>query len=374
VARRRRRAAHAVAAGAQSHVLEGGRKSLPDRRPFALHRNCYAGIQRWGWLWSGDTESTWKTLETQIMEGINAGLNGVPYWGTDIGGFVPTREFTAELFVRWFQFGAFCPSFRCHGRTWQLRRPWGWNTGSYGPPEMGPNAAAFLPHEEDLHNAAVEPICRKFLETRYRLLPYLYSAAWETQSTGLPLIRSFGLAYPDDPQAWATIDAYLFGPNLLVAPIFTNGAAARAVQLPAGTWWDFWSEQRAESGKIEGGQAVTVQAPLDSMPLLVSAGAILPTGPVKQYAEEPNTEPVTLTVYPGANGTFSFYDDDGTSFAYERGDFQQIAMRWDDGAKMLTLEHAAGSRPQPRAFRVKLAGGAEKTVTLRSGSVSVHLP
>lgn len=346
---------------------EGGRKTRPDRRPFALHRNCYAGIQRWGWLWSGDTESTWKTLETQIMEGINAGLNGVPYWGTDIGGFVPTREFTAELYLRWFQFGAFCPSFRCHGRTWQLRRPWGWNTGNYGPSEMGPRAAEFLPHDEDLHNATVEPICRKFLQTRYRLLPYLYSAAWETHTTGLPLIRSLGLAYPDDAQAWATVDAYLFGPSLLVAPIYTRGATERAVQLPAGAWWDFWSAQR-----IAGGQSVTLQAALDSLPLLVRAGSIVPTGPVKQYAEEPSAEPVTLTVYPGADGAFTLYDDDGISFAYERGDFQEIALRWDDSARTLTLRHTKGARAKLRTFRVRLAGGAEQTVTLRSESQSVH--
>jgi alpha-glucosidase/alpha-D-xyloside xylohydrolase len=347
---------------------EGGRKTRPDRRPFALHRNCYAGIQRWGWLWSGDTDSTWKTLETQIMEGINAGLNGVPHWGTDIGGFVPTSEFTAELFVRWFQFGAFCPSFRCHGRTWQLRRPWGWNTGSYGPSEMGPNAASFLPHVEDLHNEAVEPICRKFLETRYRLLPYLYSAAYEAHTTGLPIIRSLGLEFPQDSKAWETADAYLFGSNLLVAPIFEKCATKRTLNLPAGTWWDFWTNQR-----IEGGRNVTLEAALDSMPLLVRGGAVVPTGPVKQYAEQPSKEPVTLTVYPGADGAFTLYDDDGLTFAYENGDYQEIAMHWDDAKRTLTLRQGNGARQQPRRFAVKLAGGKEQAITLAAGSVSVRL-
>jgi alpha-glucosidase/alpha-D-xyloside xylohydrolase len=347
---------------------DGGRKTRPDRRPFALHRNCYAGIQRWGWLWSGDTFSTWKTLETQIMEGINAGLNGVPFWGTDIGGFVPTREFTAELYLRWFQFGSFCPSFRCHGRTWQLRRPWGWNTGSYGPSEMGPNAASFLPKEQDLHNAAVEPICRKFLETRYRLLPYHYSAAYETHTTGIPLIRSLGLAFPDDEKAWTTVDAYLFGPNILVAPIFEPGATSRALTLPDGLWWNFWTAQQ-----IQGGGNVTIDAALDSMPLLVRAGAIVPTGPVKQYAEEPSNEPLTLTVYPGADGIFTFYDDDGMSFAYERGDFEEIAVRWDDSSKTLTLHRGKGSRRSPRAFHAKLAGGESKSLTLAAGTASVKL-
>ena len=347
---------------------EGGRKTRPDRRPFALHRNCYAGIQRWGWLWSGDTTSTWETLKTQIMEGINAGLSGVPHWGTDIGGFVPTREFTAELFVRWFQFGAFCPSFRCHGRTWQLRRPWGWNTGNYGPSEMGPNAASFLPRQEDLHNAAVEPICRKFLETRYRLLPYLYSTAYETHTTGLPIIRSLGLEFPQDDKSWETVDAFLFGPNLLVAPIYESGATKRTLNLPAGKWWDFWTAQ-----PIEGGRTITLEAALDSMPLLARAGAIVPTGPVKQYTEQPSDEPVTLTIYPGTDGAFTFYEDDGLTFAYERGDFQEIAMHWDDAKRTLTLRHSKGSRTKPRPFVAKLAGGKERAITLSAASTSVTL-
>jgi alpha-glucosidase/alpha-D-xyloside xylohydrolase len=347
---------------------EGGRKSRLDRRPFALHRNCYAGVQRWGWLWSGDTFSTWKTLEMQIMMGINAGLNGVPYWGTDIGGFVPTKEFTAELFVRWFQFGAFCPSFRCHGRTWQLRRPWGWNTGSYGPSEMGANAASFLPTEADLHNAAVEPICRKFLETRYRLLPYLYAAAWETHTTGLPLIRSLGLEFPKDEKTWATVDAYLFGPNLLVAPVFEKGMTERQVYFPAGTWWNYWTNE-----SIQGGASVSVTATLDSMPLFVRAGTILPTGPLKQHAYEPTTEPITLTVYPGANGQFSLYDDDGLTFDYEHGAFSIIDLEWDDREKRLSLTPRKGQHTQAKEFLVRLSGGTPQRILLQGIAKTLEL-
>jgi alpha-glucosidase (family GH31 glycosyl hydrolase) len=347
---------------------EGCRKTRPDRRPFALHRNCYAGIQRWGWLWSGDTNSTWKTLETQVMEGINAGLNGVPFWGVDIGGFVPTPEFTAELFVRWFQFGAFCPSFRCHGRTWQLRRPWGWNTGSYGPSEMGANAEAFLPKEEDLHNTTVEPICRTFLETRYRLLPYIYSSAWETHTTGIPMIRSLGLAFPDDPKAWATVDAFLFGPSMLAAPVFERGALKRAVTLPPGQWWNYWTGER-----IFGGGEIALDAPLDTMPLLVRGGAILPSGPVKQYAYEPASEPVTLTIYPGDDGGFTFYDDDGLTFAYEHNDYDAVDLAWKDASRELTLTRRRDSRREPLRFRVKLVGNEGKTITLRGESMSIHL-
>ena len=347
---------------------EGGRMTSPDKRPFALHRNCYAGIQRWGWLWSGDTFSTWKTLETQIMMGINAGLSGVPYWGTDIGGFVPTKEFTAELFVRWFQFGAFCPSFRCHGRTWQLRRPWGWDTGSYGASEMGQNAESFLPKPEDLRNEAVEPICRKYLNTRSQLMPYLYSSTWETHKTGVPLIRGLGLSFPDDATAWATADAYLFGPSLLVAPVFEQGATERKVYLPAGGWYDFWTAKH-----IDGGNTVKVQASLDTMPLFVRAGSILPTGPVKQYAAEPSTEPVRLTIYPGADGSFQLYDDDGLSFAYEKGAFTVVDLKWDDAARTLHYNVTGGGLLPAKEPLVSLPGGEAKRILPRHATQAAKL-
>src|SRR5207248_1475336 len=122
---------------------------------------------------SGDVYSTWETLKVHIPIAINTALTGIPYWGTDIGGFVPTKEFTAELYLRWFQFGAFCPLFRSHGRNWKLRLPWGWNTGDSGPLEINNYNGAAIPDSSQLHNPQVEPICRKYLELRYRLLPYL---------------------------------------------------------------------------------------------------------------------------------------------------------------------------------------------------------
>jgi alpha-glucosidase/alpha-D-xyloside xylohydrolase len=347
---------------------EGGRMTEPAKRPFALHRNCTAGMQRWGWLWSGDVFSTWETLKTQIMMGINAGLSGVPYWGTDIGGFVPTKEFTAELFVRWFQFGAFCPSFRCHGRTWQLRRPWGWEAGSYGASEMGTNAEAFLPKPEDLHNTAVEPICRKFLNTRMQIMPYLYSATWETHTTGIPLIRSLGLSFPEDAAAWGTADAYLFGPSLLAAPVFEQGATSRKVYLPAGGWYDFWTGKR-----VEGNGVVTVEAGLDSMPLLVRAGAVLPTGPVRQYWNEPNEELVKVTVYPGADGRFSLYDDDGISFGYEKGAFSLVEFVWNDSARTLQVSVGKGGRMRAKEVMVGVVGGPAQKVTPREGMQTIRL-
>ncbi len=155
---------------------EGPQLTRPNQRPYALHRNGYAGMQRYGaFLWSGDVDSSWETLKTHVPVAINTSLTGIPYWGTDTGGFVPTSDLTGELYVRWFQFSAFCPLFRSHGRTWKLRLPWGWNTGELGPNEIRGYGYARNPGVEELHNAAVEPICRKYLELRYQLLPYLYS-------------------------------------------------------------------------------------------------------------------------------------------------------------------------------------------------------
>jgi alpha-glucosidase (family GH31 glycosyl hydrolase) len=349
---------------------EGSQIFAPNVRPFALHRNGYAGMQRYGWLWSGDTLSTWKTLAAQVMVGINAGLCGIPYWGTDTGGFVPTKELTAELFVRWFQFSAFCPSFRCHGRTWMLRLPWGWDMGTYGPAEVSESAAGMLPKPEDLHNKAVEEICRKYLNLRYQLLPYLYSAVAETHATGLPLMRSLWLAYPGDERASAVEDAYLWGESLLVAPVLEPGATHRKIYLPHGVWWDYWTNAR-----LEGGSEVTREVDLETIPLYVKAGAIVPVGPVKQYTGEISSEPVVLRVYPGADGAMTLYEDDGVSFDHEKGAFTRIVCSWNDGSRTLSLKaDPKGRVPKGRVFSVEIAGSAGgKRLTMTGVSASVRL-
>ncbi len=189
---------------------EGSQIDRPNERPFALHRNGYAGMQRYGsFLWSGDVNSQWETLRNHVPIAVNTGLTGIPYWGTDIGGFVPTKELTGELYVRWFQFAAFNTLFRSHGRTWMLRLPWGWNTGETGPIET-PNVPLDL---AELHNARVEPICRKYLELRYRMMPYLYSAVRECTQTGMPVMRALWLHYPDDATAVARGDRVFVGPR-----------------------------------------------------------------------------------------------------------------------------------------------------------------
>ncbi|AXC10263.1 Alpha-glucosidase [Acidisarcina polymorpha] len=336
--------------------FEGDRSVRPNVRPYALHRNGYAGMQRYAWLWSGDVNSTWRTLAEQVMQGISTGLSGIPFWGTDTGGFVPTKDFTADLFLRWFQFSAFCPLFRSHGVTWKLRLPWGWNTGDYSPAELSPQAAAtVLPKPAELHNAAVEPICRKYLELRYRMLPYIYSAVEETHSTGLPIIRSLGLHFPADPRALACEDQYLFGPSLLIAPVVEQAARERAVYLPEGVWWDCWTNRQ-----YKGPQTIKRPVDLETIPFYVRAGAVIPTGPVKQWTSAPSTDPLTLTVYPGADGASSLYEDDGISYACEHGDYTRTTMLWNDRTHTLTLR---ASRPGiERRFKVALAGSAAKEI------------
>jgi len=266
---------------------EGPQLYRRNERPFALHRNGYAGMQRYGaFLWSGDVYSTWETLKTHVPVAVNTGLSGIPYWGTDIGGFVPTPEYTGELHLRWFQFGTFCPSFRAHGRTWHLRLPWGWNTGELGPDEVrNYTGGAGNPDPGELRNARVEPIIRKYLELRYRLLPYTYTVAKECCETGLPMIRSLWLHYPQDAAAVARGDQFLWGRDILVSPVVEKGATTRRVYLPKGSWFDYWTEER-----IEGGREIDRTVDLETMPLYVRAGAIVPHAPVREYTEQQTSE------------------------------------------------------------------------------------
>ena len=348
---------------------EGTQLYRPNERPFALHRNASAGVQRFGgFLWSGDVQSRWETLRTHVAVGINAGLTGLPYWGTDIGGFVPTAEYTGELFVRWFQFGAFCPLFRSHGRNWHLHLPWGWDGGDGGPQET----RNFHADPAELHNTMVEPICRKYLELRYRLLPYLYTAVRESHDTGMPIMRALWLHHSGEEAAVARGDEYLWGRDVLVAPVVEKGATSRRLYLPRGSWFDFWTEQR-----VEGGREVDRAVDLASMPIYARAGAVIPMGPVRQYVSEPSDEPVTLIVYPGADGESSWYEDDGNTFDYRRGDFMRITMTWRDATRRLALNLAPGSRmraPAPRRIDVRLAGSTKLTsVSFTGREIEVSL-
>ena len=332
---------------------EGPQLDRPNERPYALHRNGYAGMQRYAsFLWSGDVYSKWETLKTQVPIAINTSLTGIPYWGTDIGGFVPTKEFAAELYLRWFQFGAFCTLFRSHGRTWKLRLPWGWNTGDPGPIEIRNYDGAAIPDASQLHNQQVEPICRKYLELRYRMLPYLYSVVRECTVTGLPVMRALWLHYPDDPTAVACQDQYLWGRNILVAPVVEKGATSRKVYLPPGVWYDFWTRE-----KLEGGRELMRTVDLETMPLYVRAGTVLPLGPVTQHTDEKVDEPLSISVYPGADASFLLYEDDGRSFNYRKGEWMGMELQWADARRTLSLRLAPDSRMLPplrRRLEVKL--------------------
>ncbi|HKA02654.1 MAG TPA: TIM-barrel domain-containing protein [Candidatus Solibacter sp.] len=335
----------------------------PNERPYALNRNGQAGMQRYAaFLWSGDVNSEWATLRNHIPVAVNTGLTGIPYWGTDIGGFIPTREFTGELYVRWFQFGAFCPLFRSHGRTWKLRLPWGWNTGDPGPVETN-----LKPDLALLHDARIEPICKQYLELRYRLMPYLYSVVREGTQNGLPIMRALWLHHSDDPVAVGRGDEYLWGRDILVAPVVEQGATSRKLYLPRGTWYDWWTGESQQ-----GGREITRDVDLSITPLYVRAGAIIPTGPVKQYTEEKIDAPLTVTVYPGADGAFLHYEDAGNGFAYKKGEWMGMEMSWSDARKALSVSLAKGSKVLgKRELEVKV-GKATKRTTFEGRTLQVR--
>jgi alpha-glucosidase/alpha-D-xyloside xylohydrolase len=344
---------------------EGPLADRPNVRPWSLHRTGYAGVQRYGgWMWSGDIDSRWETLAAQVAVGQNHSLSLTPFWGTDVGGFVPKQELTGELYVRWFQFGAFCPSFRAHGRTWHLRLPWGWNTG-----ELGPVESKERPDPGELRNAVVESICRKYLELRYRLLPYNYTLCREAHDTGLPLIRALWLHYPDDSRAVSRGDEYLWGRDLLVAPVTAKGATERRLYLPEGNWYDFWTQER-----VAGGRELTRKVDLATLPLFVRAGAILPLDPPRQYTAQPTEEPTTVRVYSGRDGTFRWYDDDGESLNYVRGKFAWTRLTWTDRARRLTIQPdgAAGLLPVDKTLNIEvIPDGRRQTVRYTGQAVEI---
>ncbi|MEO5819811.1 MAG: TIM-barrel domain-containing protein [Vicinamibacteraceae bacterium] len=339
---------------------QGHLHSTPNVRPWSLQRNGYPGIAQWGgWVWSGDTESSWKTLQAQIAVGINYSLSIGPYWGSDIGGFYANNELTGELYARWFQFAAFCGSFRSHGRTWWTRLPWGWGLDDMGPREHNNTNAPIAADDRrnillsEMNNPAIEPVARKYAELRYQLLPYTYTLAWQARDQGLPLMRALWLHYPDDPIVRGLGTEFLWGRDLLVAPIFTKGATSREVYLPGGDWYDWWT-----NAKATGGTMVTRAVDLGTMPLYVRAGAIVPFDPVRQYTSQPVTEPTTLRVYAGADGEFTLYADDGISQDYLAARGTWIRMMWNDRARRLVLEpgapKGATNLHSTRTFRVLL--------------------
>jgi alpha-glucosidase (family GH31 glycosyl hydrolase) len=274
----------------QQAFAEGEARDRPDRRPFLLCRSGGPGMARFGAIpWSGDINTTFETMATQIRIGLNLAMSGIPHWGTDTGGFYSVAPDQGELFVRWLQFSAFCTLFRAHGHVWRRHLPW-----AYGE--------------------AIEAICRDIIEWRYRLMPYSYTLVWQAHRDGLPTMRPLVLNYPDDPNVWELGSQYLWGDDLLVAPVTRRGATHWAVYLPEGEWHDFWTQER-----YSGPRGVTVEAPLAHVPLFVRGGAIIPLGPVMQYAGEQKLTEITLLTYANGSSSFTLYEDDGETNLYRDG-------------------------------------------------------
>lgn len=336
---------------------EGPVYTRPDIRPWSLHRNGHLGIAQWGgWVWSGDTESSWKTLEGQIAVGINHSLSLSPFWGSDIGGFYPGNRRTGEMYARWFQFGAFCPSFRSHGRTWWTILPWGWGLSEMGPREdnnrniPAKNTEMYNPSPDELNNPAIEPVCRKYAEIRYQLLSYNYTLAWEARETGMPMMRAMWLHYPDDPKATGMADQYLWGRDMLIAPVYEPGATARTVYLPEGRWYDWF-----DNTVIDGGRDYTRKVDLETMPIFVRAGAVIPTDPPRQYVSEKVDGDLTFRIYTGADGNYTLYEDDGISNDYLKGTgYNVIRLQWDDASAAFSIDpvELMMKSNAPRTFKV----------------------
>ena len=293
-------------------IYEGWRSMGPNnKRVYVLTRSAFAGQQRYAaGAWSGDINATASVYAAQIPGGLGYAISGMPYWTTDIGGYFGTP--TEELFTRWFQFGAFCPTFRIHGQA---------PKELYGSQWSATGKANML---------AVDNL-------RYRLMPYIYSLAGMVTNQGYTMMRPLVFDFQNDTKVYGIADQFMFGPALLVNPVTTMGATSRSVYLPAGTWYDFWT-----GATSTGGATSTANAPLSQLPIYVRAGSILPMGPNIQYATQ-SADPLEIRVYKGQNGSFTLYEDEGDTYDYENGQYAQIPFTWDDTAQQLTIGARTGS-------------------------------
>jgi alpha-glucosidase/alpha-D-xyloside xylohydrolase len=313
-------------------VYEGFRRDFGDsRRVMILARAAYLGAQRNGTVfWSSDIISTWDMLKRSIPAGLNFTATGLPYWDTDIAGFfspalppdyhaphkplidgsdvrvnIGNYEDYPELFVRWFEWGAFQPVMRAHGER--------------------------MHNEVWAYGKQAEPILAKYLKLRHQFLPYTYSLAYQSYQTGAPYMRALFMDFPGDPKAADIPDEYMYGPALLVAPVSEQGATSRSVYLPAGTdWYNYWTLER-----YHGGQTINVSAPIETLPLFVRAGSILPMG----NREENGSQQKAITkveVWPGADADFTLFQDDGQTYAYEKSGGEVTKLHWDDRAQRMT--------------------------------------
>ncbi|MEH0153291.1 TIM-barrel domain-containing protein [Limibacter armeniacum] len=322
-------------------IYEGQRSVDNDERVFILTRSGFAGLQKYGAVtWSGDIGTRWEDMEAQISAGINFAMSGLPYWTMDVGGFCVEKRYERategsedmrewrELNTRWFQFGAFVPLFRVHGQ-YPFREVY--NIAPEGHP-------------------AYESIV-KYNKLRYRLMPYIYSLAGWTHFKDYTIMRGLAMDFTEDKNVYNIGDQFMFGPSLMACPVYEYKAREREVYFPAGNgWYD------AHTGEfIKGGQKKVVNAPYEEMPLFVKAGSIVPTGVDIQYTSEKPDAPVTLLVYTGADATFELYEDEGTNYNYEKGNYTMIPMEWSEADQTLTIKARQGAfdgMVKDREFRV----------------------
>ena len=301
-------------------VYEGQRETTSDKRVCILTRSAFPGQQKYGIInWSGDVGGTWDSYKRQIVAGLNYTITGLPYWTTDIGGFFRpgqsqyTDEKFHELLTRWFQWGAFNPIFRIHGYQSETE-PW-----KYG--------------------SQVENNMRKMLQLRYRLLPYIYSEAWQITKNGSTMMRPLVMDFNGDTSALNQPYEYMFGKAFLVAPVTESDVNEWNVYLPKSiAWYDFWT-----GDKHGGGQMITKETPIEIIPLYVKAGSILSIGPKVEYATEKNWDTLEIRIYPGADGEFTLYEDENDNYNYEKGTYSTITFTWDDTKKNLTISDRKGS-------------------------------
>lgn len=314
-------------------LYDGFRKDEPQKRALILSRDAYLGVQSNGTIvWSSDIYPTWDTLKRQIPTGLNVAASGFTYWSNDTGGWqylpavhhplhpplldpsdaranVGGYDDYPELYTRWFQYAAFLPVFRTHGSR-NTNEVW-----SYGK--------------------QAELILEKYLRLRYALMPYIYSLGYQSWLTGEPYMQALPIAFPSDPKTADIRDEYMFGPAFLVAPVTDQGMTSRDVYLPAGTdWYNYWTGKR-----VHGGQTISVSAPIDTLPLFVRAGSVIPYGtPVESTHNHQAIS--SVRVYPGANADFTLFSDDGTTYAYEKGAGSVTHLHWDDASRKLTTSGA----------------------------------
>lgn len=337
-------------------VYEHQRASSTNKRVCILTRSAFIGQQRYAaQIWSGDVVSDWEVLRKQIPAALNSSLTGLPYWNSDIGGFFAGQKFPGgvknkafhELYVRWMQFAVFTGMMRSHGT----------NT---------PREIFLFGDRGDWAFDAQE----KAINLRYRLLPYIYSAAWDITSKGGSLMRPLFADFVEDKRVANISDEYLFGHSILVAPVIEKGTN-RSLYLPAGSGWvDFWTGELQD-----GGTELQREVPMDIIPIYVKEGTILPVGPTVQYALESSWDDLQIRIYPGANGEFVLYEDEGDNYNYEKGCYSTIRMTWDNQKKCLTFHPRYGSYTgmlEQRCFRIVLVDG-RKGLGLDNESCTVRV-